>query len=56
LLIFQKKSQAIEDSSFGSSAIFPKRPAAFRPHFTASLALSGFLYIFPLILKAIPLP
>jgi hypothetical protein len=37
-----KKSQAIEDSSFGSSAIFPKRPAAFRPLLTEGLALSGF--------------
>jgi hypothetical protein len=41
-----KKSQAIEDSSFGSSAIFAKRPAAFRPLFTKGLALSGLVYTY----------
>jgi len=36
-----KKSRTSEGSSFGSSAIFFSRPAAFRPLFTEGLALSG---------------
>jgi len=38
----KKKAEITKGSSFGNSAVFLKRPAAFRPLLAKGLALSGF--------------